>query len=378
VRSLLVILAGVALVPLAQSAPPRPQASLSLTASSYRVLYGHGMTLAGRLSRTHAAGKAVTIDAWPYGRSAPVPIAVVQTNSHGRFSVPVKPHIRTTYWAHAGSAMSRKLTVGVAPALQLKVLANGHVRAHATAARSFLGGTIQLQRRSGGGWTTIARTKLGRHSTAVIVRSLPAGTIRLAMSVNQAGAGYLGATTHALRYRPPQLLMTPSAFKVLYGHRVMLTGRLLHGGAGRHVAIVAHPYGLHLVRVATATTGKGGRFSVIVTPRIMTTYQARLGSIRPSRPVTVGVRPLMSVMELANGSLRTRVVAAKTFRGRMVQLQRRHGSEWQTIVKRPLHGSTAIFTVTLPKGLVRVAMSVNQAGAGYLGSTSHALIYRAV
>jgi hypothetical protein len=336
------------------------------------------MTLAGRLSGTHAARKAVTIDAWPYGRSAPVPIAVVQTNAHGRFSVPVKPRIRTTYWARSGSATSRKLTVGVAPALQLKVLANGHFRAHAAAARSFVGRTVQLQRQTGGGWTTIARKKLGRHSTAVIVRSLPAGTMRLAMSVNQAGAGYLGATTHALRYRPPRLVVTPAAFKVLYGHRVMLTGRLLHGGAGRHVAILARPYGLHLVRVATVITQKGGRFSVMVTPRIMTTYQARMGTIRPSRAVTIGVRPLLSVMELANGNLRARVVAAKTFRGRMVQLQRRHGSGWTTIVKRPLHGSTAVFTVNLPKGLVRVAMSVNQAGAGYLGSTSHALIYRAV
>jgi len=53
VRSLLVILAGFVLVPLAQSAPPRSQASLSLTASSYRVLYGHGTTPAGRLSGTH-------------------------------------------------------------------------------------------------------------------------------------------------------------------------------------------------------------------------------------------------------------------------------------------------------------------------------------
>ena len=70
------------------------------------------------------------------------------------------------------------------------------------------------------------------------------------MSVNQAGAGYLGAATHALRYRPLALTMRPVAFKVLYGHRVMLTGRLVRGGAGRRVAIVARPYGHKAVRVA--------------------------------------------------------------------------------------------------------------------------------
>ena len=191
-RSLLVILAGFVLVPLAQSAPPRSQASLSLTASSYRVLYGHGMTLAGRLSGTRAAGKAVAIDAWPYGRSAPIRIAVVRTGSNGGFAFDAKPRIRTTYWAHTGSTTSRKVVVGVAPGLQMKVLANGRIRAHANAARSFFGRTIQLQRRMGGGWTTIAHKRLGPHSTTVISRALPASTIRLAMSVNQAGVGYLG------------------------------------------------------------------------------------------------------------------------------------------------------------------------------------------
>jgi hypothetical protein len=318
------------------------------------------------------------IDSWPYGRSAPTRIAVVRTGANGGFAFDAKPGIRTTYWAHAGSATSRKLVVGVAPALQMKVLANGHIQAHASAARSFFGRTIKLQRLLNGGWTTIAGKPLGPHSTTVISRALPASTIRLAMSVNQAGAGYLGASTHALAYHPLRLVMKPAAFKVLYGHRVMLSGRLLNGGAGRHVAIVAHPYGHHVVRVATVTTGKGGRFSVMVTPRIMTAYQARLAGARASSPMTVGVRPVLSVAELAGGKLRARVVAAKTFGGRMVQLQRRMGSGWHTIAKQPLHGSVASFAVSLPTGIVRVAMSVNQAGAGYLGTTSHRLVYRAV
>ena len=162
--------------------------------------------------------------------------------------------------------------------------------------------------------------------------------------------------------------MKPAAFKVLYGHRVMLTGRLLNGGAGRHVAIIARPYGRQAARVATVTTGEGGRFSLTVKPRIMTTYQARLGTARPSGPMTVGVRPVLSVAQLAGGKLRARIVAAKGFGGRMVKLQRRTGSGWQTIAKQPLHGSAATFVVSLPTGMVRVAMSVNQAGAGYLGT----------
>ena len=164
-----------------------------------------------------------------------------------------------------------------------------------------------------------------------------------------------------------------------YGHPVTLTGRLLHGGAGRHVLIVAQSYGHGAVRLATVTTKRGGRFSVSVRPRIMTTYQAQLGSIRPSRAITVGVRPVMSVDRLAGGKLRTRVVAAKSFRGRTVKLQRRVGATWHTVAQQPLkHGSTAVFAVSLPRSVVRVAMSVNQAGAGYLGTSSHPLVFRSV
>jgi hypothetical protein len=378
-RTLLIFLAGLAVIPPALAASTRSQPHLSLEASSYRVLYGHSMTVSGRLTGSHHAGRAVSINAWPYGRSAPAKVAVVRTASDGRFVYQASPPIRTTYWAKAGSTTSRKIVAGVAPALSMKVLSNGHVRAHVTASRSFYGRTIQVQHKNANGtWTTVARKVVGPHATAVVTRSLPSGWIRVAMSVNQAGAGYLGAVTHGLRYRPLVLSMRPAAFKVLYGHPVKLTGRLVNGGAGKHVTIVAHPYGHHAVRVATVTTHKGGRFAVSVTPRIMTAYQARLAGIHASRPVTIGVRPVMSVDQLTSGKLRTRVVAAKSFRGRLVELQRRVGSTWRTVDKQPLKHGTAIFTVALPRTVVRVAMSVNQAGAGYLGTSSHPFVYRAV
>jgi len=379
VRTLLVFLAGLAVIPPALAASTRSQPYLSFKPSSYRVLYGHSTTVSGKLSGNHVSGRAVSINAWPYGRSAPVRIAVVRTAADGRFAYQASPRIRTSYWATTGPTTSRKIVVGVAPALTAKVLANGHIQAHVTAARSFYGHSIQVQRKKADGtWTTVVRKVVGPNATAVVTGGIPSGTIRVAMSVNQAGAGYLGATTHALSYRPLALAMHPASFKVLYGHPVKLTGHLVNGGAGRHVAIVAQPYGHKAVRVATVTTGQGGRFTVSVRPRIMTTYQARRAGIRASTPMTVGVRPAMSVDQLRSGKLRTRVVAAKSFHGRMVELQRRVGSTWRTIAKQPLHGSTAIFAVSLPRTVVRVAMSVNQAGAGYLGASSHPFVYRAV
>jgi hypothetical protein len=61
----------------------------------------------------------------------------------------------------------------------------------------------------------------------------------------------------------------------------------------------------------------------------------------------------------------------------MVQLQRLSGSRWQTVAKQPLGStSSATFSGSLSRSLIRVAMSVNQAGKGFLGSTSHPLYYR--
>jgi hypothetical protein len=380
VRTFLVFLAGLALIPSALAASTRPQASLSANISSFRVLYGHSTIIFGRLNGPNHAGRAVSIQAWPYGRSAPMHLAVVRTTSTGHWSYQASPRIRTTYWANVGNTVSRKLAVGVAPTLTAAILPTGHVLAHAVAARSFHGRTIELQlRNTDGSWTTIVRKPLGRHSTAIITRPLPAGTIRVAMSVNQAGAGYLGATTHALLYHPPSLTMRPLAFKVLYGHHVTLTGTLSPGVAGRRVAIIATKYGRHAVRIATVTTHRDGRFFLTVAPRIMTTYQARLGIVRPSAPMTVGVRPLMSISQIGPRAVRTHVVAAKSFRGRFVQLQRWMGTHWKTVAKVPLRaGSTATFSVSLPRSTIRAAMSVNQAGAGYLGTTSHRLVFRSV
>ena len=61
------------------------------------------------------------------------------------------------------------------------------------------------------------------------------------MSINQAGAGYLGAMSHPMVYKLEALTMSGSAAKVLFGHRVTLTGRLVNGHAGEHVSIIARP-----------------------------------------------------------------------------------------------------------------------------------------
>jgi hypothetical protein len=60
---------------------------------------------------------------------------------------------------------------------------------------------VQLQRRTASGrWVTVKRIRLGLRSRAEFTAVLPAGrsSLRMAMSVNQAGAGYLGGVSRTI------------------------------------------------------------------------------------------------------------------------------------------------------------------------------------
>ena len=173
--------------------------------------------------------------------------------------------------------------------------------------------------------------------------------------------------------------LRPSALTVLYGHRVTLDGRIPGGRAGQHVAILAHPYGRPAFRIGVATTDAAGRFRFVANPTILTAYTARSAGGR-SGPVVVDVRPTIVVRELGNGRVWTHVASAAFLFGRSVQLQLLLGSSWKTIDKHRLSSSaTTIFSKGLtPASKLRVAMSVNQAGAGYVGSASHPITYHGV
>jgi hypothetical protein len=73
------------------------------------------------------------------------------------------------------------------------------------------------------------------------------------------------------------------------------------------------------------------------------------------------------------------VTAASLFAGKLVKIQRESAGRWITIAQRRLNSRSAvIFPATLlPHGTttLRTAISVNQAGPGYLGGISRTLTY---
>ena len=335
-RKFLALLLGLTALQVAVAAEAAGTPALTLHVSSPRVLYGHGVTLSGRLTGGIVAGRTVVIDARPYGTSAPHAVAVVSTGLSGKWSYRVNPTIQTSYDAHAAGTDSPGVTVGVAPRVIVSELGNGRIRAEIDALRPFGGRLIELQRMTAAhAWQTVLRKRLSSTSIAVLSPKLPTSTIRVAMSINQAGAGYLGAASHALVYRSELLTMRPTAFKVEYGHSLTLAGRLVNGTAGTRVAIFARAYGSSVPKkLGTVTTGRFGRFSLTVRPSVRTVYRAAVSGLRSPAPVTVGVQPILTLHELNGGQLLATVAGGKSFAGSSVKLQRMTGRAWQTVAKR--------------------------------------------
>ena len=177
---------------------------------------------------------------------------------------------------------------------------------------------------------------------------------------------------------PPAVGLAASAPQITYGTKVTLSGQVNNKRAGEQVQIVHQPYGQPSpIVLATVVTGADGVFGLTVVPKILTTYQALWKTTR-SLVVTTAVAPNISFGRL-NGFV-TRVWAGRSMARKQVQLQRRTSlGQWVTIKRVSLDlSSRARFEAALPVGVsrLRIAMSVNQAGVGYLAGFSREITYR--
>jgi plastocyanin len=181
--------------------------------------------------------------------------------------------------------------------------------------------------------------------------------------------------TIVVKGAPPTLTFTVSTSIVTYGDQATLSGQVSSKAAGETVTIYYQPYPQpNLIERATVLTGADGTFSFLVQPRILTTYQASWKGAF-SLPASVEVRPKVTLGR--NGGWLIHVYAGRSLAGRGVQLQRLNPSTGQWVTLRLARLNAANFVkvtpdVKLPKGTsrLRAAISVNQAGAGFLGSMS--------
>jgi hypothetical protein len=262
----------------------------------------------------------------------------------------------------------------------------------ATATSATLTGSVDPRARATSWWFEYGTTTGYGSQTS----SRSAGSGGTARAVSAAVSGLRAGTTYHYRLvarndagttrgadltvATAGVTLTIPALRVVYGRGVMLSGIVPTRRAGETVTVFAQPLGEGSPRsVATVLSAADGSWRWLAKPRIRTSYAAQwAGGL--SAATVVGVRPAVSLRRTAAGLFSTRVVGARSFAGRGVQLQRRSSTgRWITIKRVRLNARSArLFRATLPKGTsrLRIAMSVNQAGAGYLAGFSRTIVVR--
>jgi hypothetical protein len=305
-----------------------------------------------------------------------------------RLRTGVTYHYRLVATNASGTTVGRGRTFSTA----LQPVVRSEAARDATATTATLAGSVDPRTRSTSWWFEYGTTTGYGSQTA----SRSAGSGSAARAVSAALSGLRPGTTYHYRlvarndagttrgadlsFTTLGVTLTLPALRVVYGRGILLSGLVPTRRAGETVIVFAQPDGGGSPRsVATVLTAADGSWRWLAKPRIRTAYSAQWAGAL-SAPSVVGVRPAVSLRRTASGRFATRVVGARSFAGRGVQLQRRSPTgRWITIKRVRLNRrSAALIKLTLPRGTsrLRIAMSVNQAGAGYLAGFSRTIVIR--
>ena len=175
---------------------------VTLAARVRRVVFGRALMLSGAVP-TRRPGESVTVFAQRFGTGSPLAVATVFTGDGGVWRYLARPTIRTSYLASWNGMTSRELVIGVRPRVVFRRVGLARFRTRVLGARSFAGRKIKLQRLTSVGWVTVKRVRLNRRSAKTFRVQLRRGRsrLRIVMSVNQAGAGYLAGISRTIVYR---------------------------------------------------------------------------------------------------------------------------------------------------------------------------------
>jgi plastocyanin len=178
---------------------------------------------------------------------------------------------------------------------------------------------------------------------------------------------------------PPSVSIGVTPPIVTWGASVRLSGQIVPAAVGDMVSIFAQPYPqASFVKIADVQTTTNGVYDFTYQPQILTAYKAQWKG-KTSAVVQTGIAPQLSLVKVGRWWV-TRARAAKSFSGHFVYAQRLNAfGQWVSLRKVVLNQQSAQrFKLRLPRGrsLVRVYMTTNQAGAGYIFSASRNLIVR--
>lgn len=178
-------------------------------------------------------------------------------------------------------------------------------------------------------------------------------------------------------------IAVPSAWGILhpvvFGNTYTISGVVSNGKAGETVQILARAYGQQkFERVGTIATTANGNWTFTSRPRITTTYLAVWRSSRTAS-ITADVAPRLD-LALSKGMLTVTARAANPLGGRSLVVQlRQEGTHWHNVrivMLGPASRAKVPFTAPRGRSEIRLYMSKDQAGAGYIAGFSGVLVYR--
>jgi plastocyanin len=179
-----------------------PPPGVTIGASSPLLTFGDATHISGAVS-SKKAGESVTVFAQPYGQASPVLIATLLTTTNGVWDVMVKPTLLTTYEAHWKNLVSAKVSLQMRPEVLFSASKGmGFVKVKTN--HSLQGRKVYVQRlTSFGQWIKMKRVILNHNSQKLFYLKLPRGkyTLRVFMSYNQVGAGYLDGYSRTVAFR---------------------------------------------------------------------------------------------------------------------------------------------------------------------------------
>jgi hypothetical protein len=191
-----------ALLVVAAAATAAPPQSVKISLSKPNVVYGGSVTLSGKVSNDKA-GETVNVLAEPYPATSFSSLGSVTTTAGGSFSDVVSPTIETSYEAKWKSATSQAVTVKVRPLISLALvqLSTGTFSTKVTAARSFAGKFVLVQRLTSTGVLKLKKVILDAGSSATFRVRLHHGAnrLRVVMPTSQAEPGYITGMSEVLK-----------------------------------------------------------------------------------------------------------------------------------------------------------------------------------
>ena len=180
---------------------------------------------------------------------------------------------------------------------------------------------------------------------------------------------------------PPSVSIGVTPPIATWGTAVRISGAISPAAVGDTVSVYAQPYPqASFIKLADIQTTTNGLYDYTHRPEILTAYKVRWKG-KDSAVVTTAIAPSLSLARATQRWMVVRARAAKSFSGRWVYIQRLNAfGQWVSLRKVTLNRqSTQRFLVrTLPRGTsrIRAYMTTNQAGAGYVFSSSSTLTIR--